>query len=66
MSGPVVLYGLRTTNLSRKPSGSDYLPAGCQADALSHARSTAAKSTLADANCKRSWRIYADIAAIMI
>jgi len=29
-------------------------------------RSTAAKSTLADANCKRSWRIYADIAAIMI
>jgi len=29
-------------------------------------RSTAAKSTLADANCKRSWRIYADIAALMI
>jgi hypothetical protein len=29
-------------------------------------RSTAAKSTLADANCKRSWRIYADMAAIMI
>lgn len=29
-------------------------------------RSTAAKSTLADANCKRSWRIYADMAALMI
>jgi hypothetical protein len=29
-------------------------------------RSTVAKSTLADANCKRNWRIYADIAGIMI
>ena len=29
-------------------------------------RSTAARSTLADANCKRNWRIYADIASIMI
>jgi len=29
-------------------------------------RSTVAKSTLADANCKRNWRIYADIASIMI
>jgi len=29
-------------------------------------RSTAAKRTLADANCKRSWRIYADTAAIMV
>jgi hypothetical protein len=29
-------------------------------------RSTPAKSTLADANCKRNWRIYADIAGILI
>ena len=29
-------------------------------------RSTTAKSTLADANCKRNWRIYADIAGILI
>ncbi len=29
-------------------------------------RSTLAKSTLADANCKRNWRIYADIAGILI
>ena len=29
-------------------------------------QSTVAKSTLADANCKRNWRIYADIASIMI
>ena len=29
-------------------------------------RSTPARSTLADANGKRSWRIYADIAAILI
>ena len=29
-------------------------------------QSTVAKSTLADANCKRNWRIYADIASIMM
>lgn len=29
-------------------------------------RSTPAKSTLADANCKRDWRIYADFAGILI
>jgi hypothetical protein len=27
---------------------------------------TVAKSTLADANCKRNWRIYADIASVLI
>lgn len=29
-------------------------------------RDTVAKSTLADANCKRNWRIYADMASILI
>jgi len=58
---------LRSTDLSGKSSGHRNMPAGHAAQ-LYHAgiRGKVSRSTLADANEKRDWRIYADFAHVLI
>jgi len=64
---PISLHGLRSTDLSGESSRHRNMPASHQPK-LYHAgiRSRVSRSTLADANEKRDWRIYADFAHVLI
>ena len=64
----IPVHGLRATDLSREPSRYTNLFAGPSAQALScrHPRQSLSRSTLADANESRDWRIYADFAQVLI
>jgi len=64
---PVSLDGLRTTNVSRESSRHRNVPTVYRSK-LYHMgfRSKVARSTLADANESRDWRIYADFAQVLI
>ena len=65
--GSVPLDGVRPADLPRKPARHRSVPAFARAK-LYHMgfRSQVARSTLADANESRDWRIYADFAQVLI
>jgi hypothetical protein len=65
--GSVFVHGLCSTNLSREPARHRRL-LKARSDQLYHLgfRSRVCRSTLADANEVRDWRIYADLAALLI
>src|ERR1019366_2043266 len=66
--GSVSGNGVRTVDLPRQPARYRSVPAFDAGQALSHMgfRGKVARSTLADANESRDWRIYADFAQVLI
>ncbi len=66
--GSVFVHGLCATNLSRESARHRRLSGRARSDQLYHLgfRSRVCRSTLADANEVRDWRIYADLAALLI
>ena len=66
--GSVFVHGLRATDVSRKPARHRRLPERAPPDQLYHLgfRSRVCRSTSADANEARDWRIYADLATLLI
>src|SRR6266436_8398113 len=66
--GSVSVHGLCATNLSRESARHRRLSGRARSDQLYHLgfRSRVCRSTLADANEVRDWRIYADLAALLI
>jgi hypothetical protein len=60
---PVSVHGICAAHLSREPARHRSLPARTTFQALPHGyRAPVSRSTLADANERRDWRIYADFA----
>ena len=65
--GSVPIDGFRPADLPRKPPRYRSVPAFAFRQALPHGiRCPVARSTLADANESRDWRIYADFAQVLI
>src|ERR1019366_3228850 len=65
--GPVSGDGFRSVDLSREPARHRSVPAIDEHQALPHGfRGRVARSTLAEANESRDWRIYADFAQVLI
>ena len=66
--GPVPVHGLCPVDLPREPARHRGLPADAPGRRLYHMgiRGKVSRSTLADANEARDWRIYADFAQVLI
>jgi len=68
MHGSISLHGLRPTDLQRKPARYIEVCLRSRQEKLYHLgiRGRISRSTIADANEKRDWRIYADFCHILI
>ena len=66
MLGSVSGYGLRATDLSESFATSRPVCVRCRASLRPGTPEKVARSTLADANESRNWRIYADFAQVLI
>ena len=62
----IPVHGLRPADLPGKPARHRDLPLGPRIETLSHVRQPVRRSTLADANERRDWRIHAALAQRLI